>query len=191
MKTYRSVITSGLSLALLAAILASPVLAAKKPPISERYRATATNAQRGAAKFVEIGIRNYSSLEERQSLIRAFQEGGNKQLNEVLSKIKPEKGFIKVGNSSHSLFYIYKAQDGDKKIILMATDRPISMGENMRNTHSRDYSISVVQMVFDEDGAGSGSILPGVEFKVDKEGELVLETYNVVGTKITSIERTE
>jgi hypothetical protein len=67
--------------------------------------------------------------------------------------------------------------DGSRKIRLV-TDRPITFGEAWSASRSEDYNLSAAEIIISNvKGKSSGTVLPACQFKIDKEKELQIETY--------------
>ena len=65
--------------------------------------------------------------------------------------------------------------DGSTKI-RMLTDRPILFGEAWGDSRSMDYSLSGVEIILSADKKkNSGTLLPALKLKLDKENQLQLE----------------
>lgn len=77
--------------------------------------------------------------------------------------------------------------------MVLVTDRPIGMGEAMRNPRSTEYDISAVIMEFyQEDGKdkGEGTLLVGAKLAFDKEAnKLEVESLGSQPVRLTNIKR--
>jgi hypothetical protein len=158
-------------------------------PVSERYRANATSVDRGSATIVDITIREWTSPEERQALIEAFVEGGNRGIYDFLAGRK-EKGYLQIsGSLAYDMRYAYQFEADGKRQVVLATDRSIHLGELRRNSRSLDYSISLVILEIDNaTGEGSGMLAIGAELSVDKEtGKIQIEVPGIQPTRLTRV----
>jgi len=178
-----------LAVALMVAGMVEPGFAKEKKQVIERFQADAMDLDSGRAEIAEIGIMEWSTDEERQALIQAFKDGGNQGAYKYLNK-QDEKAFVSFPNTmGYQMRYAFQFNSDGKRQIVMATDRPIGMGEVMRDTDSQRDSISFVTLELDPStNEGTGEMVFGAEFKVDqKTGQLDIETMSMNPTKLTNV----
>ena len=171
------------------AAMAAPSVAKEKKPVIERFQADSMDLDSGRAEIAEIGIMEWSTEAERQALIQAFNDGGNQGAYKYLTK-QDEKAFVSFPNTmGYQMRYAFQFNSDGKRQIVMATDRPIGMGEVMRDTDSQRDSISLVTLELDPDtNEGTGEMVFGAEFKVNKKtGQLEIETMSMNPTKLTNV----
>lgn len=147
----------------------------------ERLQAVAfgTATQLGQTFTVNFIIESYSTPEDQQVLLQAFNQGGSEAMAKVLEKMSV-KGRI---NTPRQLGYeiryarVWPTPTGRK--IRLVTNRTIALGEVSRNTRSREYSVSVVEIELNNaDGDKStGTLLPACKLKMNKEGQIEMEAY--------------
>jgi hypothetical protein len=187
--------TSAVLVAILALVIAltgpiSPA-SAKKNEVIERYQAHAMSLSAGAASLLEISIFGYNSVEDRTALIQSFSDGGTKGAYNHLHKMD-EMGFVKAPNTmGYQMRYAYKYEKDGKENIVMATDRPIGMGEVMQDSWTADNSISLVVIQMDPDtGEGQGEMIVGAGFGIDKKtGQLTIESIATNPIKFKSVKK--
>ena len=175
---------------LILALIALPALAKEKRPVIERFQATAMSLDTGRASLMEIGIMGWSTDEDRQTLINAFQTGGDEALYKYLGK-QEEMAFVSLPMSlGYQMRYAYQSESEGKRVIVLATDRPIAMGEVMRDTDSQRDDISLVFLELDPaTGKGTGEMIVGAGFGVNKKtGKFEIETLGQDPVKFTSVE---
>lgn len=85
--------------------------------------------------------------------------------------------------------YAFQYEADSKPHIILGTDRPIAMGEVMRDTQTSQDDISLVTLALDpESGEGTGAIVFGAEFGHNKKtGQLEIETLSMNPTKLTKV----
>jgi hypothetical protein len=143
--------------------------------------AMGTSTQLGRIYQVNIYIQQYSTADERQSLINAFKQKGQDGLVDVLQDLKP-KGRVRfasggVGNDVKYIIELPSEKKGERRLRLV-TDRNLAFGELYQGTRSRDYSVGAIELVLTPDGKGSGTVLPACRLTVDKKKQQVeIETY--------------
>lgn len=157
------------SILLLSAAIMS--FAQSKPEVIE-CTAQGTSTQMGQVFTLRIMIDEYSTEEERNTLIQAFEKGKNEGLYNALRKL-PARGRIQtpgtVGYELKFIRLIPNSPPGTRRIHIMA-DRPITIGESFAQSRSLDYSLSAVELDLNEVSQKStGILLPLCEFKINKK----------------------
>jgi hypothetical protein len=155
----------------------APVFAQKTMKITANARGTST--QLGKVIGVDFWIREYSGDDERSALVQAFSEKGSEGLANALDKLKSKGRIAITGTLGFDVNYIksFKKEDGSE-VIRFVTDRPITFAENWASTRSRDYQISMGEIVIrKEKGKSTGTIWPVAKLKLNKNNELEIETF--------------
>ncbi len=147
----------------------------------EFIQATAqgTSTQMGKMVSINLTINEYSTGEDQQALVQAFEHKGSEGVANALHKMH-SKGRISItGTLGYDVNYIreFKLPDGSRKIRLI-TDRPIAFGEAWSASRSMDYNLSAAEIIISpEKGKSHGTVLPACQFKINKEKELQIETF--------------
>jgi hypothetical protein len=142
--------------------------------------AMGTSTQMGKMYSVNIYIQQYSTEDERKTLINAFKQRGQDGLVGVLEDLK-SKGRVRFasGGVGNDVKYIMElpSEKGARRLRLV-TDRNLAFGELYNSTRSRDYSVGAIELILTPDGKGSGTVLPACKLTVDKKKQQVeIETY--------------
>jgi hypothetical protein len=159
-------------------------------PKRETIQAQAMGQSTSAGKQfnVTISINSYSTPDDQKVLIDAFTQGGQRALTKALSKMK-SKGRVGVsGTLGYDIAYIrtFPAEDGRK--IRLITDRPIQLAEARESTRSKDYDLSALEVNPSNDSSKSfESLIIGLRVKVDKDNQLVFESYGSGPWKLVNI----
>jgi len=127
-----------------------------------------TSAISGTTR-VTFDVQRTSTEAERDALLAALKNGGSGELWKALGKMKPVGRVILEGELGYDLRYarVLPGENGQQHIIL-ATDRPIQFAEIRNMTRSRDYDISVVELVVNDKGRGSGTAIPAAQVVYDE-----------------------
>lgn len=169
---------------IIAAIILSTTFAASAKDVIERYQAFAVSmgtVATGARSTVSIGIFRWSTPEEIANFQSILMTEGPAKLNEAFFKSE-QIAFLKVGSSmGYKLQFARKFEnpDGSTRIILVA-ERPIGFVEGARNSRTKDYDFSIIELAVPAEGKkGTGALAVGVEVKWDTaKNQLVLENYS-------------
>ena len=62
-----------------------------------------------------------------------------------------------------------KFRKDNKRRIVLATDRPVSIAEAWRGGRSTDYAITMVELILDENNTGEGTLGFALKLKVNPE----------------------
>jgi hypothetical protein len=186
-------VASFVGLALL--LLLSLNSVAQDKPKREVFQAQAMgqSTQMGQSFNVTVNVSEYSSPEERQILVEAFDKAGSEGLFNALEKM-PSKGRIAMtGTLGYDISFIRKIPtDGGFKIRVL-TNRPIRIGEAWVNGRSTDYNLSALEFDIRKNKEdNTGVLLPACMFKVDKKtNELVIENYQNPWKLVNILDRSE
>jgi hypothetical protein len=155
--------------------------AAQEKMEPEEYQAQAMGQgnQLGQTFNVTLHLEQYSTPEERQVLVDAFDKAGSKGLYNALSKMH-SKGHIAItGTLGYDVIFARTLPNGEGAKIRILTNRPITFGEAWTDSNSMDYNLSALELdLSNEKGKSSGILLPACEFKINKKtNELEIENY--------------
>src|SRR5579872_6473333 len=157
---------------------------------SETIDATAfgTSTQLGRNFGVKIIIYEFSSPDDRDVLIQAFQKGQNNGLVNALEKMK-SVGRIQIpGTLGYDLSFIREIVTPTGRTIRFVTSRKIAFGEAYWDTLTKSFNLTAGEInINDKDKDKSGGVLfPAAQLIVNKEGELQWEL-NQNAWKLTNI----
>jgi hypothetical protein len=167
---------------LIAVILATAVFktGAQDKPKRETIQAQAMGQNRAAGKNfnVTVSIESYSTPDDQKSLLDAFAQGGQAALSKTLSKMKTKGRVAVTGTLGYDIGYVRTFPTPDGRKIRLITDRPINIAEARENGRSTDYDLSALEFNLSNDKSkSSGSLIVGLRVKVDKDNQLVFESY--------------
>jgi len=157
---------------------------------TETIDATAfgTSTQLGRNFGVKIIIYEFSSPEDRDILVQAFQKGQNDGLVNALEKMK-SVGRIQIpGTLGYDLSFIREIVTPTGRTIRFVTSRKIAFGEAYWDTQTKRFNLTAGEInINDKDKDKSGGVLfPAAQLIVNKEGELQWEL-NQNSWKLTNI----
>ncbi len=164
-------------------------------PVREVYQAQAMgqSTQLGQTFNVTINIERYSTPEERQVLVEAFQQAGSEGLFNALEKMSSKGRIAITGTLGYDISFVRKIPTDDGYKIRILTNRPIRFGEAWVNGRSTDYNLSALELDISSDkNKSTGILLPACQFKIDKKtGELVAENYQNPWKLVNIMDRTK
>lgn len=167
---------SALAIVLLVAMISLPGFARDK---YETIDATAygTSTQLGRNIGVTIIIYEFSTPEDRQILVDAFQKGQNQGLVNALEKMKAVGRIQIPGTLGYDLSFIRLITTPTGRTIKFCTNRKISFAEAYADTQSQSFNLTAGQLdLNDQDKSKSSGVLyPAAQFTINKDGELQLD----------------
>jgi hypothetical protein len=136
-----------------------------------------TSTQMGSNFSVKIIINEFSTPEDRDILVRAFQQGQNDGLRDALEKMKSVGRITIPGTVGYDLRFIREIVTPTGRTIRFLTDRRIAFGEARQNTQTKSFNLTAGEINFnDKDKSKSGgALLPAAQLIVNNEGELQIE----------------
>jgi hypothetical protein len=150
-------------------------------PIREVYQAQAMgqSTQLGKSFNITINIERYSTPEERQVLVEAFQQAGSEGLFNSLEKMQAKGTIAITGTLGYDISFARKIPNGGGYKIRVLTNRPIQVGEAWVNGRSMDYNLSALEIdLSNEKDKSTGVLLPACQFQINKKtNELEVENY--------------
>ena len=146
---------------------------------TETLDATAfgTSTQLGKNFGVKIIIYEFSSPEDRQALLDAFQHGQNDGLVNALEKMK-SVGRIQIpGTVGYDLSFIREILTPTGRTIRFVTNRKIAFGESYWSTQTKSFNLTAgeIQLNDKDKSKSEGVLFPAAQLIVNKEGELQFE----------------
>jgi hypothetical protein len=140
--------------------------------------AMGTSTQMGNLGHVKFHFCKYSTPEDRQALVAAFQKGKNQGLTSALEKM-PSSGRISPPSTvGYTLAYVRLIPTPTGRRIRFVTNRLMAFGELYHSTRSTWYTLTAGEIdINDQDKTKSTGVLyPAARLKMEK-GELIWDLY--------------
>ena len=143
---------------------------------NETIEATAmgTGTQLGATYGVTLDIYEYSTPEDRQILVQAFEKGQNQGLVNALSRMKAVGHCSITGTLGYDVAYIRMIPTPTGRKIRFVTNRLLRFGEVYWDTQSTAFNLTAGEFELnDQDKSKSTGVLyPAAQLILNKEGKL-------------------
>jgi hypothetical protein len=153
----------------------------EEKPKREVFQAQAMGQgnQMGRTFSVTVNIAEYSTLDERQVLIEAFEKAGSKGLFNALEKMHAKGRIAITGTLGYDISFVREIPTAEGRKIRILTNRPIRIGEAWVNGRTVDYNLSYLEFdLVNEKDKSTGVLLPACQFKINKKTkELEVENY--------------
>ena len=177
-KTAKSAMRVGLIVGLIS-LGALPFFSQEKKVKNETIEASAmgTGTQLGSVINVSLEIYQYSTPEDRQVLIQAFEKGQNQGLVNALSRMKAVGHCSITGTLGYDVAFIRMIPTSTGRKLLFVTNRLLRFGEVYYDTQSTAFNLTAGEFELnDQDKKKStGVLFPLAQLAIDKEGQLQIQ----------------
>jgi hypothetical protein len=183
------------ALTLVAGMWITPELsdAADKHPDRQKYHAIAmsvSGGRAGGATRVDFWIDRWTTDDERVALLTVLADKGSEELVKALQDQKAVGRIRSPEGLGYDLRYARENIQGDTRTLVLATDRPVSMGEVVHSRRSLDYGVTLLVVTLGPDGEGSGKMVVGAKL-VLADNELSIESASIQPVQLTEVRRTD
>jgi hypothetical protein len=140
-------------------------------------QAMGTGTQMGRNIGVKLIIYEFSTPEDRQTLVDAYQKGQNQGLVNALSKMKAVGHVAITGTIGYDVSFIRLVPTPEGRKIRFVTNRQIRFGEALSDSQTQYYNLSAGELdLNDKDKKKStGTLFPAAQLIIDKQGQLSLD----------------
>jgi hypothetical protein len=151
----------------------------KMQPEEYQAQAMGQGTQLGKTFSVTVHVEQYSTPEERQVLVEAFEKAGSQGLFNALNKMHAKGHIAITGTLGYDIIFARTIPNPEGTKIRILTNRPITIGEVWTDSRSMDYNLSALELdISKEHGKSTGILLPACQFKINKKtNELEIENY--------------
>src|SRR5271157_5211258 len=139
--------------------------------------AMGTSTQLGEVVGVSVEIYDFSTPEDRQVLVQAFEKGQNNGLVNALSKMKAVGHCSITGTLGYDVSFIRMIPTPTGRKIRFVTNRLLRFGEVYADTQTQSYNLTAGEFELnDQDKSQSTGVLyPLCQLAIDKQGELQIQ----------------
>jgi hypothetical protein len=139
--------------------------------------AMGTGAQMGQVYELRLVIYEYSTMEDRQVLVQAFEKGQNQGLVNALTKMRAVGHLSLTGTLGYDCSFIRLIPTPTGRKIRFVTNRQIRFGEAFFDTQSQSFNLTAGEIdINDQDkNKSSGVLFPAAQLIIDKQGQLQLD----------------
>lgn len=139
--------------------------------------AMGTGTQLGQVYEFKLIIYEYSSMEDRQLLVQAFEKGQNQGLVNALSKMRAVGRVSLTGTIGYDCSFIRLIPTPTGRKIRFITNRPIRFGEAWTDSQSQAFDLSggEIDINDQEKNKSTGVVFPRAQLVIDKQGQLQID----------------
>jgi hypothetical protein len=139
--------------------------------------AMGTGTQMGQVIGITVIIYEYSTPEDRQVLLDAFNKGQNQGLVKALNKMKAVGHIAITGTLGYDLSFIKLIPTPTGRKIRFVTNRPITFGEAWTDSSSQSFDLTAGEFDVNEGdkSKSTGVLYPAAQLVIDKQGQLQIQ----------------
>jgi hypothetical protein len=145
----------------------------------ETIEATAmgTNTQMGQSYEFRLVINEYSTMEDRQVLVQAFEKGQNQGLVNALTKMRAVGHLSLTGTIGYDCSFIRLIPTPTGRKIRFVTNRLLRFGEVWTDSQSQAFNLTGGEIdINDQDkNKSTGVLYPAAQLVIDKQGQLQID----------------
>ena len=171
-KSYKLVI-GGLMLVALLTLGSLPFFSREKHETIEAS-AMGTSTQLGQVVGVSLEIYEFSTPQDRQVLVEAFEKGQNNGLVTALSKMKAVGHCSITGTLGYDVSFIRMIPTPTGRNIRFITNRLLRFGEVYADTQSQSFNLTAGEFDLNDTDKhkSTGVLYPACQLAMDKEGKI-------------------
>jgi len=171
-KSYKLVI-GGLMLVALLTLGSLPFFSREKNETIEAS-AMGTSTQLGQVVGVSLEIYEFSTPQDRQVLVEAFEKGQNNGLVTALSKMKAVGHCSITGTLGYDVSFIRMIPTPTGRNIRFITNRLLRFGEVYADTQSQSFNLTGGEFDLNDTDKhkSTGVLYPACQLAMDKEGKI-------------------
>jgi len=159
-------------------LAALPAISAKKVK-DETIEATAmgTGSQMGQMIGISVEIYEFSTPEERQTLLEAFTKGQNQGLVNALTKMHAVGHISITGTLGYDLAFVRMIPTPTGRKIRFVTNRQLRFGEVWADAQSTSFNLTAGEFDLDDTdkSKSTGVLYPECQLAIDKQGQLQIQ----------------
>jgi len=171
-KSYKLVI-GGLMLVALLTLGSLPFFSREKNETIEAS-AMGTSTQLGQVVGVSLEIYEFSTPQDRQVLVEAFEKGQNNGLVTALSKMRAVGHCSITGTLGYDVSFIRMIPTPTGRNIRLITNRLLRFGEVYADTQSQSFNLTAGEFDLNDTDKhkSTGVLYPACQLAMDKEGKI-------------------
>jgi hypothetical protein len=174
-----------------AALIATAAGAAKvkKADWVGDYSATAmgtghVGAAAGRASKINIEIYRWTTPEERQKILDLIATGDGKKIRAGLDDLEHIGRIRMPGEQGYELVYAWQVEEGGKKHIIAAMNRPFASLPGATSGNSVDFLVGVAML---DPAEATGVIAPAIELAIKPDGQIDITESAADPVKLTNV----
>jgi hypothetical protein len=173
----------------LCTLLFSQIAATQTLGRAERFSAAAIDMNTGRTGRIDISVNRWSTPDERATLLNTLFKKEQDAVLDVLRHMRPVGRLTAPGSIGYDLRYAEqrRAPDGGR-IVILATDRPMSFWEVVNQPRSADYPFTWIQLNMRADGGGEGSLAVAAKITGEEADSLIeVENYTLQPVRLQNV----
>jgi|SRR5215467_3293433 len=161
------------SFVVLGLLLSASTVSSKDKNETIEATAMGTGTQLGGNIGVTLNIYEFSTPQDRQVLVQAYEKGQNQGLVDALQKMKAVGHVEITGTVGNDCAYIRMIPTATGRKIVFVTNRRIRFGEAYFDTQSQAFDVTagIIEINDQDKKKSTGVLYPAAQLVINKEGE--------------------
>jgi len=161
------------SFVVLGLLLSASTVSSKDKNETIEATAMGTGTQLGGNIGVTLNIYEFSTPQDRQVLVQAYEKGQNQGLVDALQKMKAVGHVEITGTVGNDCAYIRMISTATGRKIVFVTNRRIRFGEAYFDTQSQAFDVTagIIEINDQDKKKSTGVLYPAAQLVINKEGE--------------------
>ena len=161
------------SLVVLGLLLSASTVSSKDKNETIEATAMGSGTQLGGNVGVTLNIYEFSTPQDRQVLVQAYEKGQNQGLVDALQKMKAVGHVEITGTVGNDCAYIRMIPTATGRKIVFVTNRRIRFGEAYFDTQSQAFDVTagIIEINDQDKKKSTGVLYPAAQLVINKEGE--------------------
>jgi hypothetical protein len=137
-----------------------------------------------------LHVNSFATSGDVAAMETALRKKGQDGVVSVLDEIKPT-GWLQLDHEvGYPVTVLGEKMAGDSRQVVAILHRPLALGEFWFGTRSLDYPFALVVLNVDENGTGTGTLIPAARLDMDGAGKLSFEDYLRLPYRIMAVRQT-
>jgi len=166
-----------LAFGLLTMVLVFPAFSAKVKNETLEATAMGTGNQMGQMIGISVEIYDFSTPEDKQVLVTAFDKGQNQGLVNALTKMRSVGHISITGTLGYDLAFVRMIPTSTGRKIRFVTNRQLTFGEVWADAQSTAFNLTAGEFDIDDTdkSKSTGILYPAAKLVIDKQGQLQID----------------
>jgi len=158
-------------------VLVFPAFSAKVKNETLEATAMGTGNQMGQMIGISVEIYDFSTPEDKQVLVTAFDKGQNQGLVNALTKMRSVGHISITGTLGYDLAFVRMIPTSTGRKIRFVTNRQLTFGEVWADAQSTAFNLTAGEFDIDDTdkSKSTGILYPAAKLVIDKQGQLQID----------------
>ena len=178
-----------LTLLLLVAVFVVDAKKATKKETFTGYVRLISGPAPGATGRLTMTVKRWTTDDERLKLLKTLREEGPEALQKEMREM--DAGYVRFARTLRQRLNFAIFRKTEKGLFVrLVLERPIFFAEyKYHAARVRDYEFGIIEFLLDEKGKGEGMVIPTAKIKLNKQGNIEIETLGIGPQKLLKVSK--